>query len=91
MKIIKNESSIWRHLKYGNFESDMKRKDIAKYGIINDMLYEWYIKCCQVGNYPDGAILQEENLKIKTELNESNLGDFKASNRWLEHLKKRFV
>ena len=55
------------------------------------MLYEWYIKCCQEGIYPDVAILQEENFKIKTELNESNLGDFKASNGCLEHFKKRFV
>ena len=69
----------------------MKRKEIAKYRIINNMLYEWYIKCCQVGIYPDVAILQEENLKIKTELNKSNLGDFKASNGWLEHFKLRFV
>ena len=35
-------------------------------------------------------MLQEEALKIKTELNDSNLGDFKASNGWLEHFKKRF-
>ena len=69
----------------------MKRKVIAKHDIINDVLYEWYIKCCQVGIYPDGAVLQEEALKIKTELNESNLVDFKASSGWLEHFKKRFV
>ena len=87
-KIIKYESNIQRE--YENFESDMKRKKIAKYGIINDVLYEWYIKCCQAGIYPDGAMLQEEALKIKTELNDSNLGDFKASNGWLEHFKKRF-
>ena len=68
----------------------MKRKKIAKYGIINNVLYEWYIKCCQAGIYPDGALLQEEALKIKTELNDSNLRDFKASNGWVEHLKKRF-
>ena len=68
----------------------MKRKKIAKYGIMNDVLYECYIKCCQAGIYPDGAMLQEEALKIKTELNDTNLGDFKASNGWLEHFKKRF-
>ena len=39
-KIIKN---IRR--KYENFEGDMKRMNIAKYGTINDVLYEWYIKC----------------------------------------------
>ena len=54
------------------------------------MLYEWYIKCSQAGIYPDGAMLQEEALKIKTELNDSNVGDFKASNGSLEHFKKRF-
>ena len=85
---IKNESNIRRE--YENFEGDMKRKKIAKYGIINDVLYEWYIKCCQAGIYSDGAMLQEEALKIKTELNYSNLGDFKSSNGWLEHFKKRF-
>ena len=34
-------------------------------------------------------MLQVEALKIKTELNDSNLGQFKASNGWLEHLKKK--
>ena len=69
----------------------MKRRKIAKYGVINDVLYKWYIKCCQVGIYPDGAMLQEEEaLKIKTELNDSNLGNFKASNEWLEDFKKHF-
>ena len=58
---------------------------------MNDVLYEWYIKCCQADIYPDGVVLQkEEALKIKTELNDSNLGDFKASNGWLEQFKKRF-
>ena len=51
-----------------NFEGDMKRKKIEKYGIINDVLYEWYLKCCQAGIYPDGAMLQEEACKIKTAL-----------------------
>ena len=86
-KIIRNESNIRRE--YENFEGDMKRKNIAKYGIINDVLYEWYIKSCQVGIYPDGAIPQEA-LKIKTELNDSNLSYFKAANGWLEHFKKCF-
>ena len=63
-----------------NFEGDMKRKKIEKYGIINDVLYEWYLKCCQAGIYPDGAMLQEEALKIITELNDSKLGNFKVSN-----------
>ena len=53
----------------------MKRKKIAKYGIINAVLYEWYIKYFQAGIYPDEAMLQEEGVKIKTELNDSNLGE----------------
>ena len=28
---------------YENFEGDMKRKKIAKYGIISNVLYEWHI------------------------------------------------
>ena len=54
-KIIKNESNIRRE--YENFGDDMKRKKIAKYDMINDVLYKWYIKCCQVGICPDGAML----------------------------------
>ena len=89
VKFIKNESNIRRE--YENFERDMKRKKIAKYGIINDVLCEWYTKCRQAGIYLDGAMLQENALKIKTELNDSNLGDFKASNGWLEHSKNVLV
>ena len=77
-KIIKNESNIRRE--YENFEGDMKKKMVAKYDIINDVLYKWYTKCCQVSIYPDGAMLKEEALKIKTELKDSNLVDFKTSN-----------
>ena len=75
VKFIKNESNI--RGEYENFEGDMKRKKIAKYGIINDVLYEWYTKCCQAGIYLDRAMLQENALKIKTELNDSNLGTSK--------------
>ena len=63
---------------------------VAKYDIINDVLYKWYIKCCQVNIYPDGAMLKKEALKIKTELKDSNLEDFKTSNGQLEHFKKKF-
>ena len=78
-KILKNESNIRRE--YENFEGDMKKKKmVAKYDIINDVLYKWYIKCCQVSIYPDGAMLKKEALKIKTELKDSNLEDFKTSN-----------
>ena len=66
MKILK---VIWK-----------KKKMVAKYDIINDVLYKWYIKCCQVSIYPDGAMLKKEALKIKTELKDSNLEDFKTSN-----------
>ena len=72
MKIIFEE--------HESFEGDMERKKIAKHGIINDVRYEWHIKCCQTGIYPDGAMQEEKALKIKTELNDSNLGGFKASN-----------
>ena len=87
-KIIKSESNIPRE--YENFEGDMKRKKIGQYGIINDMLYERYIKCCQAGIYLDGAMVREQALKIKTELNDSNSGNFKAFNGWLEEFKRRF-
>ena len=52
----------------------MKRKKVGKYGIINHVFYEWYIKCCQAGIYPDGAILREQE----------------AFNGWLEEFKRRF-
>ena len=42
-KVRKNERNIRRQ--HENFEGDMKRMNIAKYRIINDVLYEWYIKC----------------------------------------------
>ena len=56
----------------------MKEKKIAKYGIVNDVLHEWYIKCCQAGIYPDRAMLQGQALKIKTDRNDSKLKRVKA-------------
>ena len=63
MKIIKH------------FDSGMKRKKIAKCSIIKDALYKWYIKFFRKGIYLDEAMLQEEDLKIKTELINQNLGE----------------
>ena len=44
---------------FKNFKGNMKRKNV---------LYEWYVKCCQARISTDGAMLQEEALKITTEL-----------------------
>ena len=48
----------------------MKRKKTAKYDIISAVLCESYIKCCQADICLDGAMLQDEDLKLKTELND---------------------
>ena len=43
----------------------IRKKKEANYGIINDVMYEWYIKCCLAGVYPDGTLLQERLLKLR--------------------------
>ena len=55
-KIIKNENNIRRTWKFWRWHGKKEDSKIARHGIINDVRYEWHIKCCQTGIYPDGAM-----------------------------------
>ena len=54
----------------------------------NEMLYEWFKKCCEANAYLDGQMLKEETLEIKKKhLSNDEFLTFAASNRWLEKWK----
>ena len=46
----------------------------------NEVLYEWFKKCCEENIYPDGEMLKEKALKIKKHLNDAFL-TFTTSNK----------
>ena len=83
--IIKNEASIRKE--YEEFKGDLKRKRKGQFNDINEILYEWFKKCCAANIYPDGPMLKEEAMEIKKCLDKVEFKNFTASNGWLEKWK----
>ena len=84
-KINKNEVSIPQE--YERFKGNLKRNRKEQFHKINEILYEWFKKCCEANIYPDGQMLKEEALEIKKHLNNDEFLNFTASNGWLEKWK----
>ena len=72
--IIKNEGSIRKEYE------DLKRKRKGQFNDINEILYEWFKKCCAANIYPDGLTLKEEDIEIKKCLDIVEFKNFTASN-----------
>ena len=83
--IIKNETSIRKQ--YEEFKGDLKRKRKDQFNDINEILYEWFKKCCAANIYPDGPMLKEEAMEIKKCFDKVEFKIFTASNGWLEKWK----
>ena len=80
--IIKNEAPIRKE--YEEFKGDLKRKRKGQFNGINEILYEWFKKCCAANIYPDGPMLKEKAMEIKKCLDKVEFKNFTASNGWLE-------
>ena len=76
--ILKNEKTIIEQHKMF-CEKSKKRKRHGKYHKINEILFEWYKRCCASNIYPNDVMLKEEAIAIKEELQNSNFDDFSAS------------
>ena len=62
--VLKNEKKI--RGKCEMFcEKSKKRNCHGKYHKINEILFEWYKRCCAANIYPNGAMLKEEAMAIK--------------------------
>ena len=83
--IIKNETCIRKE--YEEFKGDLKRKRKGQFNDINQVLYEWFEKCCAANVYLDGLMLKEEATEIKKCLDKVEFKTFTASNGWLEKWK----
>ena len=55
---------------------------------MNDVLYNWYTKCCSANLHPNGPILQEEALLNPLTLAKPKLEGFNALNGWLKSFKR---
>ena len=80
-KINKNDVSI--HQEYECFKGNLRRNRNGQFHKINEILYEWFKKCCKGNIYPGGQILKEEALEIKEHLNNNEFLTFTESNGWL--------
>ena len=78
-KIMKDEKKICEQHEMFR-EKAKKRHRQGKYHTLNEILYEWYKRCCTSNIYPNGAMLKEEAMAIKEQLNQSlSVFDFKIS------------
>ena len=55
-----------------------------KYQKINEVLQEWYQRCCVSNIYLNGPMLTEEPLEIKEKFPNRRLDEFNASDGWLD-------
>ena len=46
-------------------EKSKKRNRHSKYHKINEILFEWYKRCCVSKIYPNGGMLKEEAMAVK--------------------------
>lgn len=88
-KILKNKDKIRQQ--HENFhEKTRKRVRYGKYREINEILFEWYKKCCTSNIFPNGVMLKEEAICIKEKLKNSDYDDFGASDGWLDGWKSSY-
>ena len=81
--ILKNEKKI-REQHEIFFEKSKKRKHHGKYHRINEILFEWYKRCCASNIYPNVAMLKEDAMAIKEQLQNSDFDDFSTLDGWLD-------
>ena len=65
--ILKNKRMLREQYEHFH-DKTKKRSRPGKYKVINDVLYEWYQKCCSSNFYPNGPLLKEEAIEIKNQL-----------------------
>ena len=88
--ILKNKQMLREQ--YEQFHDKTKKCSCpGKYKVINDILYEWYQKCCSSNFYPNSPLLKEEAMEIKIKLQNSDLDGFVASDGWLEKWKSTYA
>ena len=88
--ILKNKRMLREQ--YEHFRDKTKKcSRPGKYQVVNDVLYEWYQKCCSPNFYPNGPLLKEEAMEIKNQLQNSGLDGFVASDGWLEKWKATYA
>ena len=61
---FKNEKKICEQRKMFS-KNSRKRNRHGNYHKINDILFEWYKRCCASNIYPNGVMLKEEVMAIK--------------------------
>ena len=88
--ILKNKQMLREQYEHSHDETK-KRNCPGRYKVINDILYEWYQKCCSSNFYPNGPLLKEEAMEIKNQLQNSDVDGFVASDGWFEKWKATYV
>ena len=89
--ILKNKQMLREQYEQYEHDKTKKRSRSGKYKVINDILYEWYKKCCSSDFYSNGPLLKEEAMEIKNQLQNSDLDGFVASDGWLENWKTTYA
>ena len=72
-------------------EKSKKRTCLGKYQEINDILYEWYERCCASNIFPNGVMLKDKTMAVKEKLQNSDYDSFHASDGWLDRWKASYA
>ena len=88
--ILKNKQMLREQCEHFH-DKTKKRSRPGKYKVINDILYEWYQKCCCSNFYHNEPLLKEEAMEIKNQLQNSDLDGFVALDGCLEKWKATYA
>ena len=62
--ILKNKQMLREQYEHFH-DKTKKRSRPGKYKVINDILHEWYQKCCSSNFCPNGPLLKEVAMELK--------------------------
>lgn len=85
-KILKERDAMQYLLHMKATQSQMSRRESAKYTNVNEAVWDWYVMC-RSSNIPVSGMLPQEEALILAE--KMGIKGFAPSNGWLECLKKQ--
>ena len=69
--ILKDGKNLRKDIEF--FKGNYKKRRHGKYHVINEILYNWYVKCTSANVYPDGPFFKKKLWRSKEDWTKKNL------------------